>query len=59
MLSRGREGEDEAMVKVRLEQYYEHTFPIVEAFRKHTDIVEIDASQSIDAIATEYQSIVL
>lgn len=58
MLGRAREGEDEATMRVRLEQYYHHTQPLVERFGQVFELVTIDASASIEQIHEEVLKIV-
>lgn len=61
MMSRAREWEDEAMMKIRLQEYYEKTYPVVQKFESSdmTTFVTIDASQSIEEIAQEVNALLL
>ena len=58
MMGRAREGEDEKMMKVRLDEYYAKTHPIVEEFKKHAPLVTIDAAPSIAKIHEEVMKVV-
>jgi len=58
MLSRAREGEDESMMRVRLDQYYQHTHPLVERFQQSFPLYTIDASASIEDIHQEVKTII-
>jgi adenylate kinase family enzyme len=53
MMSRARDGEDETVMKTRLEQYYQHTHPLVERFAQAFPLTTIDASLSIEEIHAE------
>lgn len=57
MLSRAREGEDESMMRVRLDQYYQYTHPLVERFQQSFPLYTIDASASIADIYQEVKRI--
>ncbi len=53
MMARARKGEDEETMNIRLQEYYEKTFPIVEKFSEHGNLITIDASGSIEEIHEE------
>jgi len=44
---------DEASVENRLKEYEEHTAHAIKYFCEHTKVIDIDGTQSIDAIADE------
>lgn len=56
MMSRAREDEDEEMMSIRLQEYYNKTHPVVERFAESATLVTIDASKSIEDIAVEVSS---
>ena len=58
MMARAREWEDETVMKVRLEQYYHHTHPLVERFAQAFPLYNIDASPSIEEIHAEVRKLV-
>jgi len=51
--SRGRTGETEEVIRTRMEEYYTHTHPIVDAFAQRWELIKIDANRSIEAIHTD------
>ena len=55
MLSRWRKDDSAEAIKFRLEQFYEKTMPVIKYFAQHADLVNIDASQSIDEVASEVE----
>jgi len=50
ILSRGREWENEEVIRTRMIEYYTYTHPIVDAFVQRWELVKIDANRSIEAI---------
>ncbi|MHB8710207.1 MAG: adenylate kinase family protein [Minisyncoccota bacterium] len=44
---------DDHAVDERLKEYYSHTEPVIEMFRKDGDIIELDGEQSPEKIAVE------
>jgi adenylate kinase family enzyme len=50
MMSRARVGEDENVMKTRLQEYYQHTHPLVERFAQAFPLYTIDASPSIETV---------
>lgn len=58
MLGRAREGEDEQVMKTRIEQYYLHTHSLIERFAQEFTMHTIDASPSIEEIHKEVLKIV-
>lgn len=58
MLGRARDGEDQAVMKIRLEEYYKHTHPLVERFAQAFPLYTIDASPSIESIHEEVKKLV-
>jgi adenylate kinase family enzyme len=59
ILSRGREGETEDVIRTRMEEYYTHTHPIVEQFLQRWELVKIDANRSIEEIHADVMKIVV
>ncbi len=53
MQSRGREDDNEEAMKSRIQQFYDHTVPVIDYFWQHAELIKIDATQSIDEIAEE------
>jgi adenylate kinase family enzyme len=59
ILSRGREGETEDVIRTRMQEYYTHTHPIVEQFLQRWELVKIDANRSIEEIHADVMKIVV
>ena len=58
MMSRAREGEDETVMKTRIEQYYHHTHPLVERFAQVFELITIDAAPSIENIHQQVMKLI-
>jgi adenylate kinase len=59
ILSRGREGETEEVIRTRMSEYYKHTHPIVEEFAQRWELVKIDANRSIEEIHADVMKAVV
>ncbi len=53
MASRGRADDTPESMKHRIAQYYEQTVPVIDYFAQHSNLIQIDATQSITDIAAE------
>lgn len=53
MASRGRADDTPESMQHRIAQYYEQTVPVIEYFSTHSQMIEIDATRSIQDIAAE------
>ncbi len=58
MMNRAREGEDEAVMKNRLKQYYIHTSPLIDRFAQSFPLATIDASGIIEDVHKEVMKII-
>lgn len=58
MMARARPGETQSIMETRLKEYHDKTFPLLDAFSQHFDLITIDASGSIDEIHAEVMKIV-
>ena len=57
MQSRGREDDTEEAMKHRIQQFYDHTVPVIDYFWQHADLIKVDATKSIEEIAEEANNI--
>jgi len=58
MQSRGREDDTEEAMKLRIQQFYDHTVPVIDYFWQHCELIKVDATQSIEKIAEEVNGII-
>ena len=58
MRNRGRNDDTEESMKFRIAQFYEKTQPTIDYFAQHADLIQVDASRSIEEIAKEVKEIV-
>ncbi|USN55811.1 MAG: nucleoside monophosphate kinase [Candidatus Peribacteria bacterium] len=58
ILRRARPGETEEVIRVRLQEFHEHTAPILEEFRKEAPIHEIDSTGTIEQTAMQVEALV-
>ena len=58
MMSRAREDENEEVMKIRIEQYYTHTHPLVERFAQVFPLYTIDAGLGIEQIHQQVMKLV-
>jgi len=57
MMSRGREDDTEEAINHRIQQFYDHTVPVIDYFWQHFDLVKVDATKTIDEIAENVDTI--
>jgi len=50
ILWRGRPGETEDVIRIRLQEYYTHTQPILDAFSQRWELIKVDANGSVEDI---------
>jgi adenylate kinase len=58
ILGRARPGETEEIVRVRLQEFHQHTAPILEEFKKEAPLHEISSVGTIDEVAQQIAEIV-
>jgi adenylate kinase len=57
MLGRGRQDDNETIIRRRLEVYLEQTAPVIDFYRQHGCLTIIDGNRSVEDIHRELQSI--
>ena len=55
MLSRGRDDDNEDVIRHRLEVYRDKTAPLIEHYRNQDLLIAVDAQGSIDAITARIE----
>lgn len=58
MKGRGRSDDTEASMRHRIAQFYEKTQPTIDHFAEHAELIQVDASRSIEEIAADVREIV-
>lgn len=59
ILARARPGETEEIIRVRLQEFHQHTAPILEEFKKEAPLYEIVSDGSIEEVASKIREIVV
>ena len=55
MLSRGREDDNEDVIRHRLEVYRDKTAPLIDHYRQKGQLISVEAQGSIEAITVRIQ----
>ncbi|MGF1567913.1 MAG: adenylate kinase [Nodosilinea sp.] len=58
LLNRGREDDEEAVIRNRLEVYREQTEPLIDYYRSRQQLVSVDGSQTMEAVYAALQEVV-
>lgn len=58
LLNRGRQDDNEAVIRNRLEVYREQTSPLIDLYRNRQQLVSVDGSQSVESVAADLKNLV-
>ncbi len=58
LLNRGREDDQEAVIRNRLEVYRQQTEPLIEFYRERQQLVSVDGSQTMETVRTSLQHVI-
>jgi adenylate kinase len=58
LLSRGRQDDNEAVIRHRLEVYREQTAPLIDFYRSRQQLLSLDGNQPIESVTVDLKNIV-
>lgn len=58
LLNRGRQDDNEAVIRNRLEVYREQTSPLIDLYRNRQQLVSVDGNQSVEFVTADLKKLV-
>ena len=58
LLSRGRQDDNEAVIRNRLDVYRQQTEPLIDFYRNRQQLVSVDGNQTVETVTSELQRLV-
>jgi adenylate kinase len=58
LLSRGRQDDNEAVIRHRLEVYREQTAPLIDFYRDRQQLLSVNGNQPVELVTTDLESII-